>query len=123
MAYILTIEEVKSVYMGAASDAAIQSVIDFVALADDCLDSNSIPDAAQKLLKTYAVAHMLTVQDGGGVRSESDMDGESVTFANAFNKAGLGMSQYGALIGGMNGYSCIAAIMDKPRRSFNVVNY
>ena len=60
MAYTLIVEDVKSIYTGAASDAAIQSVIDFVALADDCLDSNSIPDAAQKLLKTYAVSHMLT---------------------------------------------------------------
>ena len=123
MAYTITIEDVKNIYFGSAGDAAIQMVIDFVDLADDCLDSSGSPDAAQRLLKIYACAHMLTVQDGGGVSSESDMDGESVTFANVFNKAGLGMSQYGAMIKGMDGYSCIAAIMDNPSRSFHVVNY
>lgn len=122
MAYILTVSDVKTAYIGGASDAAIQNVIDFVALADECLDLNNVDQVVQRLLKTYAVSHMLSVQDGGAVRSESDMDGESVTFANVFNRAGLGMSQYGALIGGMDGYKCIAAIMDKPRRSFKVVN-
>ncbi len=86
MAYTITIEDVKNIYFGSAGDAAIQMVIDFVDLADDCLDSSGSPDAAQRLLKIYACAHMLTVQDGGGVSSESDMDGESVTFANVSAK-------------------------------------
>lgn len=123
MAHVITISDVQTVYQGGAGSSAIQSVIDFVDLADACLDSSGVEDAAQRLIKIYAACHMLTVQDGGGVTSESDMDGESVSFANVFNKAGLGMSQYGALIGGMSGYNCIAAIMDKPRRSFKVVNY
>ena len=123
MAFIITTTDIRSNCPTSLADPAIQALIDFVSQADTCLDSSVIPDPTQRLLKVYAVCHMLTMQSGGGVKSESDMDGESVTFANVFSKAGLGGSHYGSLLSMMPGYSCIAALLDNARRSFKVVNY
>lgn len=123
MAVIITVTEVREICATNASDTAIQILIDFVDQADDCLDLNQVPEETQRVLKLYTVCHMLTMQDGGSVKSERDMDGESVTFGKAFDKDGLGATSYGSLIQSMPGYSCIAALIDKPRRYFNVVNY
>lgn len=122
MAVVITAAEVNDFYPSGASDAVINSLIAFIDQADACLDASGISDETQKLVKIYAVCHMLTMQSGGGVKSESDMDGESVTFASTFDKQGLAGSPWGSMLGSMDGYSCIAAIIDKPRRSSAILN-
>lgn len=122
MAVTITPGDVNDFYPSGASDAVINALIAFIDQANACLDANGIPDETQKLLKIYAVCHMLTMQYGGGVKSERDMDGESVTFSNAFDKEGLLGSPWGSMIASMPGYSCIAALIDKPRRSAAILN-
>lgn len=122
MAVTITPSDVNDFYPSGASDAVINALIAFIDQADACLDAAGISDETQKLIKIYAVCHMLTMQGGGGVKSESDMDGESVTFGNAFDKQGLAGSPWGSMLGSMEGYSCIAALIDKPRRSSGIVN-
>lgn len=122
MAVTITASDVNDFYPSGASDAVINSLIAFIDQADTCLDANDIADETQKLLKIYAVCHMLTMQSGGGVKSETDMDGESVTFANAFDKEGLLGSPWGSMLRSMPGYSCIAALIDLPKRSVAILN-
>lgn len=122
MAYTITVTDVNNTADLNTSDENIRCIIDLIDLADECLDLNQVPLEAQKLAKIYAVLHMIQMQQGGGVRSESDMDGESVTFARSFSKQGLGGSPFGQLLSNMQGYSCIARVIDRPRRSFNTVN-
>ncbi len=122
MAITITPSDINDFYPSGASDAVINSLIAFIDQADACLDANGVSDDTQKLVKIYAVCHMLTMQGGGGVKSESDMDRESVTFGNAFDKNGLAGSPWGSMLGSMDGYSCIAALIDKPRRSSGILN-
>jgi hypothetical protein len=122
MAITITPSDINDFYPSGASDAVINSLIAFIDQADTCLDASGVSDDTQKLVKIYAVCHMLTMQSGGGVKSESDMDGESVTFGNAFDKNGLAGSAWGSMLGSMDGYSCIAGLIDKPRRSSGILN-
>lgn len=122
MAVTITPEDINDFYPSGASDAVINALIAFVSQSDACLDSSGIPDEAQKLIKTYAVCHMLTMQLGGGVKSESDMDGESVTFANSFSKQGLLGSSWGSMLRSMPGYECVSGLIDKPARSSAILN-
>lgn len=123
MAEIITVDDVKDYCSTTLSDTAISDLIAFISQADACLDLNNIPAISQRMVKLYAVCHMVLMQQGGGVKSESDMNGESVTFAQAFDKSGLMGTNYGSLIVTMPGYECISSLLDKPRRNFNVVNY
>lgn len=122
MAAVITAADVNDFYPSGASDAVINSLIAFIDQADTCLDSSGISSDTQKLVKIYAVCHMLTMQFGGGVKSESDMDGESVTFGNAFDKEGLLSTAWGSMLRSMDGYSCIAALIDKPKRTSAILN-
>jgi hypothetical protein len=122
MAVTITPADVNDFYPSGASDEVINALIVFVDQADACLDSSSIPAVTQKLVKVYAVCHMLTMQSGGGVKSESDMDGESVTFAQAFSGQGLLGSPWGAMLRVMPGYECISGLIDKPARSSAILN-
>lgn len=120
MTYI-TIDEVKEVIPTEVSDSIIQALICFIDQADTCLESNSVPDATQKILKLYAVAHMLTMQSGGQVKSESDMDGASVSYNVGNYEKGLSSSEYGNMVKSMDTYGCISALLSKPQRFVGVI--
>jgi hypothetical protein len=111
MAAIITIQDVQDFYPNTLSNNMISRLIDFVSAADTCLDANAVPEAAQELLKLLAVAHLLSVQSGGDVKSETDMDGASVTFRDIKSS-----SPFIDQLRSMPGYSCIQSLVDKPKR-------
>lgn len=107
----ITIQDVKDFYPNELPDSVITRYIGLLAQADTCLDKNSVPEVSQELLKLTAIAHLLTVQQGGGVKSEQDMDGASVTF-----KGTKGASPHIEQLRSMQGYSCVQGLVDKPKR-------
>lgn len=117
MAATITIADVRGFYPNSLPDSLVQIYIDTVAQADACLDSNGISEPQQKLVKLYAVAHLITMQTGGAVKSEGDMDGESVTF-----KESRGDSTFIDQLRGMSGYKCLQPFIDKPRRYAAILN-
>ena len=102
MAITITKTDVVNICPEAASvsDGAIQMYIDLVSQADACLDSSSVPDAVQLFLKTSAVCHFISRASGGVVKSESDMDGASVTF-DVYKVDGYGLAS--AIVTGKQG--------------------
>ena len=116
MAAILTIDDVRNVIETGASDHQIQMLINFVDQADACLDAAGVPCETQLLLKSYAVAHLLTMQSGGQVKSERDMDGASVSYSVPQGGYGLSATNYGQMILSMVGSDCIEDLIDKPQR-------
>jgi len=125
MAFPLTITDVENLCPEAASvnDATIQMYIDLVsASVDACLDGANVPDEVQKFLKSNAVCHYISRSQGGTVKSESDMDGASVTF-DTYKVDGYGLS---STVFGQNvltsGYqSCFAFMDSRPSRFITAV--
>lgn len=111
MAATITTQDVNNFYPNSIDDTIVQIYIDTVAQADTCLDNNSVSEPQQKLLKLNAVAHLLSMQQGGGVKSEQDMDGESVTFRDSKYA-----SSYLETLRGLEGYTCVQPYVDKPKR-------
>ena len=74
MAATITPQDVKDFYPNGLPDSVIQRYIDVLAQADACLDANNVSEPQQALVKLYAIASLITMQQGGGVKSESDMD-------------------------------------------------
>jgi len=93
MAEIITVTDVNDFCeeSTALSDSAVQVYIDMVDQADECLDLNLVSAAVQRFLKLNAVCHYITKGSGGQVRSESDMDGASVTF-ETYKTDGYGLA-------------------------------
>jgi hypothetical protein len=83
MAVCITVEQVRDFCPEAenVSDSVIDLFIAQADRADQCLDSGQVEDPVQTFLKLSAVCHLLARQTGNlGVKSETDMDGASVSF-------------------------------------------
>ena len=93
MAAYITITDINNICPESTtvSNSALQLYIDRVGQADACLDSNQVPEVEQKFLKLSAVCHMLMRSTGGAIKSESDMDGASVTF-DSYKVDGYGLA-------------------------------
>ena len=112
----IQIYDVKAFYATSQSDYAIQLHIDALSAADTCLDALGITQEQINLLKLYVIAHQLTIVEGGLVKSETDMDGASVSYAVKEGGTGFNSTSYGMTAQSMVGYECISAILDKPKR-------
>lgn len=124
MAYTLTTTEVKAFCQeaNALDDSVIQVYIDMVAQADTCLDINSVPDAVQKFLKLNAVCHYLSRSQGGVVKSESDMDGASVSFDTyKVDGYGLASTTFGQNVLSSGYQSCFAFMDAVPNRFITAI--
>lgn len=117
MAATITIQQVKDFANTGVADSIIQIYIDMLAQADQCLDASGISEPQQMILKLTAVSYLLTMQTGGGIKSETDMDGESVTFKDSKSS-----SNSLDLLRGLDGYSCISPYIDKPKRYAASIN-
>lgn len=107
----ITVQDVKDFYPNSLPDSVILRYINMFAQADQCMDDNGIDTFSQEIVKLTAIAHMLSIQQGGTVVSETDMDGASVRF-----KESKGSTQYIDQLRSLPGYSCISRFIDKPRR-------
>ena len=111
MAVTITIDEVKSFQDSSLSDDAIQCMIDAMNEADSCLDANGVPNATQKLLKTYGVAHQLLLADGGRVSRRTAQEGASIQWS-VKESSGLASTQWGVLLKNLDRYGCVTALLD-----------
>jgi len=106
----------------ALSSSAIQLYIDMVAQADQCLDDNNVPLAVQKFLKTSAVCHFISRAGGGTIKSESDMDGASVTFETyKVDGYGLASTVFGQNLLSSGYRNCFAFMDAMPNRFMTAV--
>jgi len=111
MAVTITVEEVKDGFVTSVPDAEIQIVIDVIAEADACLDKNSVSDNMQRLLKLYAIRHMLWVQSNegrGSVTSESAPSGASRSYGQWRGDG----SPYWGTLKQLDRTGCVRAILD-----------
>lgn len=124
MAFPITVTDVENMCPAAASvhESTIQSYIDVADQVDACLDGANVPDALQKFLKTSAVCHYITRSQGGTVKSESDMDGASVTF-ETYKVDGYGLSSttFGQNILSSGYQSCFSFMDATPSRFITAV--
>lgn len=72
------------------SPQAIQVYIDMVSEADACLDASGVSLPMQQFLKLNAVCHYAMKSLGGNIKSETDMDGASVSF-DTYKADGYGL--------------------------------
>ena len=81
--------------------------------ADQCLATYT--QTQIDLAKAYAVAHFMTQQSGGQVKSDKSPTGASVTF-NEWKGQGVGLEStvFGTQLLSLPGGRCIAAVIDKP---------
>jgi hypothetical protein len=112
----ITTYDVREVYNTELSDTVIAMYIGVLSSADPCLDALGLESIQIKVLKSLTVAHLIVINESGQVRSESDMDGASVTYDIKNVGEGFSETSYGRLVQGMPGYECIQALFDKPRR-------
>lgn len=107
--------DIKDGFETDAGDPEIQSLIDFVVSGSSkCLEANSVPEATQDLLITYAVRHILSLTNAGGrgvVTSERAPSGASRSFGSWQGK-GLDSTRYGSLLMQMDRYGCARASLE-----------
>ena len=119
MAKFITVSDVTEFCEAASSvtNSAIQTYIDMVDQADECLDLNLVVTAVQKFLKLNAVCHYISQAGGGQVKSERDMDGASVTF-ETYQRDGYGLvsTTFGQNILNSGNSGCFDFMNSKPSR-------
>lgn len=114
MAVVITVEDVKNGFETTVADDEIELLIEVVDAADACLDGASVPDSKQKILKIYAVRHMLQMQSNGGkgtVTSERAPNGASRSYANWSGK-GVEATTFGSLLKQIDSSGCMVAILE-----------
>lgn len=94
---------------------AILIFIKMVDAADSCLDTQGLTDDQIKGLKLFCVAHLVTLSEGGQVKSETDMDGASASYSVPTG-TGFDSTTYGMMAKTLAGFDCISTLFDKPRR-------
>jgi len=94
---------------------AIMIFIKMVDAADTCLNAQGLTDDQIKGLKLFCVAHLVTASEGGQVKSETDMDGASASYAVPTG-TGFDSTTFGMMAKTLAGFDCISALFDKPRR-------
>lgn len=122
MAVTITVAEVRDCVNTTKSDGMIQNLITMIDGADQCLDANMVPDATQTVLKINAVAHLITLQDGGQVKSQRSFTGESVTVETPKTGSGLAATTFGELVLNLIGGDCIEALINRPKRFARSIN-
>jgi hypothetical protein len=124
MAFPITVTDVENMCPAASSvdETVVQMYIDLVDQVDACLDSSNAPDSIQKFLKTSAVCHYICRSQGGTVKSETDMDGASVTFETyKVDGYGLSSTSFGQNILSSGYQSCFAFMDASPSRFITAV--
>ena len=106
---MITAEDVKDSFETGASDKAIELAIGLVASAEQCLLAYKVPQATIDALLTYAVRHILTIQENGGrglVKSESAPSGASRSYV-----AGQSGQTYLDLVNQLDRWGCVTGLL------------
>ncbi len=110
--YTITAAEVKSGVQSGASDAEIAALIVWASKADACLDGAGIDADTGKLLKLYAIRHILTMTANAGqgqVTSQTSASGAARSF-KAFDGASLAGTAFGAMLQEMDVSGCVSGL-------------
>ncbi|MEQ3653692.1 MAG: hypothetical protein ABNH21_06585 [Glaciecola sp.] len=116
MASQLYVEDVQQFFDTTSSSYAIQLHISMLASIDSQLDELGLDPFEQQLLKLNTIAHLLTMAEGGQVKSESDMDGASASYNVNIEGQGFSATTFGQTAQGMRGFDVISDLFDKPKR-------
>lgn len=111
MAAEITVEEVKAVQSTSLPDSIIQGMIVAVNGADACLDRNDVPEETQKLLKTFAVAHLILLSEIGNVKSEKTPIGDSITYKDSNSSDPLQATAWGVQVSSLDKYGCLVSVL------------
>lgn len=113
MAVTITAADVQS-YGITGAEAMIDGYIALVDQADACLDKNEVPDETQRLLKINAVAHLMTLAQGGQIKSQSAPSGASRTFATPTG-GGFNLTNWGSMLKALDRYGCITGLIENDK--------
>jgi hypothetical protein len=114
----MTPADVKDGFPTTVPDAEIQLLIDILDEADACLDANNVSEDRRKILKLYAVRHMLTMQANAGrgtVTSESAPSGASRSYS-AWRGIGVNASPYGSMLKQLDKHGCVVSLLENSQR-------
>ena len=81
--------------------------------ADVCLSNYS--ESIQVLTKALAICHMVMMNQGGQVTSESTRTGASASYS-VWTGKGLESTQYGQQLNGLPSAQCVINLFSKPQR-------
>lgn len=110
--YAITAAEVKAGVQSSASEAEVAALITWASKADACLDGAGIDTDTGKLLKLYAIRHILTMTANAGqgqVTSQNSASGAARSF-KAFDGAGLSGTPFGSMLQEMDVSGCVSGL-------------
>lgn len=96
--------------------AMLDDLIAVAGQADVCLDANAVPDATQRLLKVYAIGHLVTQASGGQIKSQSAPSGASRSFSTPTEGTG-----WLDMLKGMDAHGCLAGLIERQKPAFIAV--
>jgi hypothetical protein len=114
MAVVITAADVKNGFSTVVPDDEIGLLISIVAEADACLDAALVPDDRQRILKIYAVRHMLAMQANNGqgvLTGRTAPSGASQSFS-AWKGVGVNATPYGNLLKQLDKNGCLVALIE-----------
>jgi len=114
LAAVITYDDVVSGFSTTVSEEEINLLIEIVDEADLCLDGASVSESKQKIMKIYAVRHMLWMQSNGGkgnVTSEHAPSGASRSYS-AWKGVGVNSSPYGASLSQLDSSGCLIGLIE-----------
>lgn len=114
MAASITYSDVTNGFATTVSEEEINLLIEIIDEADLCLDGALVSDAKQRILKLYAVRHMLWMQSNGGrgnVTSEHAASGASRSYS-AWRGVGVNASPYGANLKQLDSSGCLVNLIE-----------
>lgn len=114
MAVTITISEVKQDPIAENTpDDLINAYIARVGQADQCLDSNQVPEAIQKAIKLNGIWHLIGIGIYGNAKSEKDPVGASITYKD---NQGLDSTGYGQALRALDSHYCVVGMLDAGKR-------
>lgn len=115
MAVVITAEDLEG-YGITGPPALIADLIAVMSQADDCLDANGVPEATQRLLKVYAIGHLVTQSSGGQIKSQTAPSGASRSFSTPTEGTG-----WLDMLKGMDAHGCMIGLVERKRPVFIAV--
>lgn len=109
----MTVETTVKNLLPSATTEQIQIYLTLVEQADSCLEN--YPAEVADLAKALAIAHMLTLNGGGQVTSESTRTGASASYAVNQGK-GILSTNFGQQLAALPAYACLKSFIGQPER-------
>ena len=114
MAAVIAYEEVVNGFTTSVSEDEVNLLIEIIDEADLCLDGAGVSESRQRILKMYAVRHMLFMQANGGrgnLTSQHAPSGASQSWS-AWRGVGVNASPYGASLKQLDSSRCIVGLLE-----------